>query len=86
MLRAKSLQNGPVRSERPGVVLLFFDQNRKPIGTAHLAPPIADEGWSRRSRTIPVPIQAREAILAVTLAGGTGELAVDGVSLNAIAR
>ena len=42
-LRAKSLQNGPVRSERPGVVLLFFDQNRKPIGTAHLAPPIADE-------------------------------------------
>ncbi len=85
-LWARNIQNGPSRTERPGVVLLFFDQSRKTIGAARLAPPFDGDEWSQRSKTVPVPILTREAILAVTLGGGTGQLGVDNVSIESIAR
>ncbi|MGC1275741.1 MAG: protein-L-isoaspartate(D-aspartate) O-methyltransferase [Planctomycetaceae bacterium] len=83
---SKDVRSGPSRGDRPGIVLLFFDQTRKTIGAARIAPPIESDGWSQRSQRVPVPIQTREAILAVTLGGGTGELGVDEVTVNAVAR
>lgn len=85
-LRAKGLRSGPDKGERPGLVLLFYDQTRKTIGSGLIAPPIDSTGWARRTKAITVPIGAREAILAVTLAGGTGELAVDEVAVEAVPR
>jgi hypothetical protein len=84
--RAKDVRPGPKRDERPGLLLLFYDQDRKTIGAAHIAPPVDSDGWASRSRTIPVPVAAREAIVAVTLGGGTGELDVDDVSVSGVAR
>lgn len=85
-LRAKELRSGPDKGERPGLVLLFYDQTRKTIGSGLIAPPIDSTGWARRTKAVAVPIGAREAILAVTLAGGTGELAVDEVGIEAVPR
>jgi len=85
-LRTKDLRSGPDRDERPGLIVLFYDQARKTIGSTVIAPPIDSSDWSRRAKAIPVPILAREAILAITLAGGTGELGVDEVGIEAVAR
>ena len=73
-------------AERPGLIVLFYDQTRKTIGSTVIAPPIDSSDWSRRTKAIPVPILAREAIVAITLAGGTGELGVDEVAVEGVSR
>ena len=85
-LRKNQIRNGPNRGESPGLVVLFYDQRRKTIGSAHIAPPLDDEIWTERTRLIPIPAATREAILAVTLGGGTGRLDVDEVSIAPITR
>lgn len=84
--RAKDIRPGPNRDEQPGLVLLFYDQDRKTIGAAHIAPPVDSDGWASRTKSVPVPTAARESIIAATLAGGTGELDVDDVSVTGVAR
>ena len=84
--RQTDLQGGPNRNERPGLVLLFFDQNRKTIGSGLISAPIDATGWQPTTRFLAVPVATREAILAVTLAGGTGKLEVDDVSIIGVPR
>src|SRR5690606_35711760 len=85
-MRATDLRVGPNRNERPGVVLLLFDEVRKTIATVQIEPDRESDGWSRRSRRVPLPPQTREAILAVTLGGGTGTLDVDDVTITPTPR
>lgn len=85
-LQAKDLRPGPDREEKPGLILLFYDQTRKTIGSALLSPPIGSEDWAARTKSVPVPIAAREAILALTLGGGTGEMGVDEIGVEAVSR
>jgi protein-L-isoaspartate(D-aspartate) O-methyltransferase len=80
-LRAKNIQPGPNRNERAGLMVLFFDQSRKVIGSSLVSPPSDGDAWTNRRRLMPIPTATREAILAITLAGGTGKLEVDDVSL-----
>ncbi len=82
-LKAKELRSGP---DRPGLVVLFYDQTRKTIGSGLVSPPIDTTDWSRRTKTIAVPILAREAIITLTLGGGTGELGVDEVGIEGVSR
>ena len=85
-LKAKDLRSGPDRGERPGLIILFYDQTRKTIGSGLIAPPIDSSDWSRRTKALAVPLLAREAILALTLGGGTGELSIDEVAVEAVPR
>ncbi len=84
--RESNLQPGGNRNERPGLVVLFFDHNRKTIGSAHVSPPIDGEGWQSTVRLVPLPVATREAILAITLASGTGKLEVDDVAVVGVPR
>ena len=84
-LWSKDLRPSADRTEPPGVVLFFFDQNRKSLGLYALTPS-RDEAWEVRTRTFPVPPLAREAILSITLGGGTGEMGVDNVTLTPVSR
>ncbi len=84
-LRSKDLRSGPDRSDRAGVAVIFFDTTRKAIASDVIVPPLADD-WSHKSATFPVPPLAREAILAITLGGGTGEMGVDEVSVTPVGR
>ncbi len=85
-LRTTDLKPGPNRNERAGLVVLFFDQNRRTIGSALVPPPLDAHEWTSRTRLIPIPAATREGILAVTLGGGTGKLEVDEVSLIGVPR
>lgn len=84
--RDGDVQQGVNRNERPGLVVMFFDQNRKTIGSAVVAPPIDATDWTPTTRLVPLPIATREAIIAITLAGGVGKLEVDGLSIVGVPR
>jgi protein-L-isoaspartate(D-aspartate) O-methyltransferase len=79
--RPTDLASGPNRNEHPGLVVLFFDRNRKMIGSGLVRPPIDGDGWQPTTRLVPIPVATREAIIALTLAGGTGKLEIDDVSI-----
>jgi len=84
--RVTDLQAGRNRNEQPGLVVLFFDQNRKTIGSALVSPPIDGSGWQTTTRLLSLPVATREAILAITLAGGVGKLEVDDVAIVGVPR
>jgi protein-L-isoaspartate(D-aspartate) O-methyltransferase len=79
--RPTDLGSGPNRNEHPGLMVLFFDQNRKTIGSGSIRPPLGGDGWQATTRLLPIPVATREAIIAITLAGGTGKLELDDVSI-----
>jgi hypothetical protein len=52
----------------------------------HVDVPADADAWTPGSKAVPVPVAAREAIIAATLAAGTGELDVDDVSVTGVTR
>lgn len=69
-----------------GLVVFFFDNNRRNIGAERLTPPTTDGQWIEQNRVLRVPPLAREAILAVTLSGATGTLYVDNIRMSPLRR
>jgi protein-L-isoaspartate(D-aspartate) O-methyltransferase len=69
-------------SEQPGIVVHFFDGKRLPIAHTRIGPWLDDEAeWRTSTKRIPVPREAREAIIQLGLNGSTGTLCVDEVSI-----
>lgn len=86
-MRSESIRQGLKSQEQPGLLLHFFDGRRLPIGHVPIGPWLADQReWTRISRTVDVPRDAREAILQVGLNGATGTLDLDGFELVPISR
>ena len=85
-VKSDNIHQGTSPSDLPGCVLHFFDGKRLPIGTMTVGPWLADQEWTRISRTIPVPGTAREMIIQVGLNGATGTLCVDAMQIQGIAR
>jgi hypothetical protein len=79
--RPTDLGSGPNRGEPPGLVVMLFDRDRKMIGSGLVRPPIDGDGWQPTTRLVPIPVATREAIIAITLAGGTGKLELDDISI-----
>jgi protein-L-isoaspartate(D-aspartate) O-methyltransferase len=65
------------------VIVSFFDERRAAIDFGQLGPWKGDFAWRDESTEIPVPLAAREAIIAIGLHGGTGRLDLDDVELSA---
>ncbi|MCA9031802.1 MAG: protein-L-isoaspartate(D-aspartate) O-methyltransferase, partial [Planctomycetaceae bacterium] len=64
-------------------VLHFFNSQRVPIGNIAIGPWLADSPeWTRVFRQLPVPKDAREAIMQVGLNGATGTLDLDGFKME----
>ena len=77
----------PARTKDPaGIVIIYFDSKRRNLGTVHVVAPKIDGQWKTRTRLVRVPPKAREAILAVTLAGGTGGLHIDDLQMRPLQR
>lgn len=87
-LRASEIRPGLNANEPAGVVVFFFDQNRRTISSGHIPPPIHADAteWTSVEKLVPVPPLAREAVLGVTLGGGTGVLEVDEVAVVPLLR
>ncbi|WP_145264400.1 protein-L-isoaspartate(D-aspartate) O-methyltransferase [Calycomorphotria hydatis] len=84
--RGENVTGGFDRKSRPGVVVYFYDSVRKRIGEVLIGPMVDSFSWETFGKSFPVPADAREMILCVTLNGGTGTLDVDDIQLTPISR
>lgn len=85
-VKSNNIHQGAVTGELPGCVFHFFDGKRLPIGTITIGPWLADQDWTRISKSIPVPGAARELIIQVGLNGATGTLGVDAMQIQGVLR
>lgn len=85
-MRYEDARRGKESWAIPGLMVHFYDQNRRSIGDKLLGPWIGDNDWERTSQIFDVPIDAREAIIRVGLNGGTGILDLDGIEMERQAR
>ncbi|MEM8943588.1 MAG: protein-L-isoaspartate(D-aspartate) O-methyltransferase [Planctomycetota bacterium] len=81
-VRGHELRPGPTPAQRATVLITFYDQRRAVIDSERLANWKGTFDWQRASKTIRVPLAAREAIVRLGLLGGLGRFEVDDVSLT----
>lgn len=79
-----------IRPDKPntpiGLVVYFFDNNRRNIGFERLTYPASEGEWAEQNGVLRVPPLAREAIMAVTLSGATGTLYVENIRMAPVRR
>ena len=85
-IRGTGLTNGERPDERPGLMIHFYDADRRNAGTEAIGPWTGTFDWKPVKSTITVPSRAREAILRIGLNGGTGVLSVDDLVLTPVPR
>jgi protein-L-isoaspartate(D-aspartate) O-methyltransferase len=86
LVMLENARPGPLTMERPALVIHFFDSERRPLGEQYLGPWQGSFGWKRFKGDLPVPREARDAIVRIGLNGATGRMGVDDVKLVARAR
>jgi len=75
---------GPRRNDLPVAAISFFDEDRKELGMHLLGPHSGSKDWLTMSKTIRVPISAREGIVRIGMFGATGTARFDNVSIEAV--
>lgn len=83
-VRGADLKEDPTTHGAAAVIVSFYDERRAPIDDAELGPWTDSFDWQEAGAEIPVPLAAREAILAIGLHGGTGRLDLDALTMAAI--
>ncbi len=83
-VRVGDIRPGAHSSERPSLVVHFFDQRRLPTTATVVGPWLAEtDSWIEVDERIVVPPTAREVILQVGLNGSRGMIDIDDVSIRA---
>ncbi|MBN2578437.1 MAG: protein-L-isoaspartate(D-aspartate) O-methyltransferase [Pirellulales bacterium] len=85
-IRGENLRPSPGPNHYAGLAILFYDENRATIALRAVGPWRGTFPWRTETTRLPVPLQAREAILRIGLFGVTGELAVDDVKISAVKK
>ncbi len=81
-IRGKDLGPDPLGRPSAAIVVTFYDQRRAVIENQVLGPWTGTFDWRTESKTLRVPVTAREAIVRLGLLEGTGELAIDQLALE----
>lgn len=81
-VRGENVRPGRSLQESAGVVITFFGENRAPVGEKAIGPFLGSFPWRKESHRIPVPPEAREAILAIGMTGAVGTVAFDALELR----
>ncbi|MEE3364817.1 MAG: protein-L-isoaspartate(D-aspartate) O-methyltransferase [Planctomycetota bacterium] len=83
-LRRRVTESSPGRrpGERPGLVVVFFDVTRRPVGERRVGSWGVSDEWVRTRQLVSVPPRAREAIVRIGLGGAVGHVLVDDVSIE----
>jgi protein-L-isoaspartate(D-aspartate) O-methyltransferase len=82
-VRGEDIQPGQSPNQLPAVVITFYDEKRSAVGEGSTDPFSGSFDWRAETKTLRVPLRAREAVLRVGLLGATGRLSLDGLSLKA---
>jgi len=85
-VKLQDVRAGSSRDKVPLFLFVFYDENRKEVGTGVVGPFIGSHPWSLTQKLIRVPVQAREAILRVGLFGGIGKFSIDDVKIQTVIR
>jgi protein-L-isoaspartate(D-aspartate) O-methyltransferase len=85
-VRGEAAAPGTRPHELPGLVVVFVDGDRQLLEERAVGPWLGTFGWRRIGDEIPVPKDAREAVVRVGLNGATGRLSVDDIRLSALSR
>ena len=85
-IRADGALPGQSNQQLPHIELSFFDERQAPVGARIAGPWQGTLSWTKKEARIEVPIKAHLAVLAVGMFGGTGQLAVDGITLEVAER
>lgn len=80
----RDLKPGPDESQAPALIVTFYDSRRAAIDSGRVGEWTGTFPWRAESGEIRVPLAAREAIVRIGLHGGTGELALDDVRIEAV--
>ncbi|MCG6156008.1 protein-L-isoaspartate(D-aspartate) O-methyltransferase [Rubinisphaera margarita] len=68
--------------QRPGMVIHYYDEDRRPLGSDAIGLWHSDSDWQQLEYRVAVPYKAREAIVQIGLNGAAGKLAIDNVVLR----
>jgi protein-L-isoaspartate(D-aspartate) O-methyltransferase len=83
-VKGVSLRPGANQGESPGLVVVYYDKDRKTVGHVAAGNFRGTFEWRNfEDNKIRVPEKAREAIIRIGLHGATGEISFDQVTLEA---
>ncbi len=81
-VRGNALERGATDQEQPTVLVTFYDQRRAAIDTQRLGAWEGSFDWQPVSAVLRVPSASREAIVRLSLSGGSGRLDLDELKLE----
>jgi len=85
-VRCNSILPGREISEQAAVVVHFYDNIRREVGTTVLGKWRGSFGWQNANSTVIVPSNAKELIIRIGLNGAQGQLDLDDLQMTAVKR
>jgi protein-L-isoaspartate(D-aspartate) O-methyltransferase len=86
-VKNQECKQGNNDDEAPGIILTFFDEQRRQIqGVFGIGPLLGTKDWHTKLATFRVPAEAREGILRIGLFGATGSISFDKVQMKKVAK
>jgi protein-L-isoaspartate(D-aspartate) O-methyltransferase len=85
-VRLTEIRPGAEEHEQAGLIVHFYDKNRKEINTTIIEHFRGTNNWQRLKRSVPVPPQSREMILRIGLNGAVGIFDLDDLQIRFEAR
>ncbi len=85
-VRCEGIVPGNTASEQAAVVVHFYDNIRREVGTTMLGKWRGSFGWQNAKSTVIVPPNAKEMIIRIGLNGAQGQLDLDDMQLFAVRR
>lgn len=84
MVKTEGIQWGRPLEERPQFGVTLYDESRKELGNFLLGPFHGTIDWSKSSKVIDVPKNAREGIVRLGLFGARGKISFDDVQMKKV--
>lgn len=81
-VKGDRLRSGNDPQDFAGVIVIFYDQDRKPLENATLGSFFGTFDWRQFQKQIPVPEKAKEALICIGLQGALGDLSFDALTLK----
>ncbi len=85
-VRGKDIRAGQNERQLPGIVVIFYDENRATVGEVGLGPWRGTFDWQAETKRVNVPPKAREAGICIGLLGAVGEISFDAVEVKAVKK